>query len=111
MGCACPSIVIAVSSAPRGRTIVCWPPRLLRRARSSDASVERRPGLTLSLLRTIVSERHVIRTGGAVLISEYRLWLNSTPELTGAMVRAGTTSDARMQRRLAFYLLELANAA
>jgi hypothetical protein len=53
----------------------------------------------------------VIRKGGAALIKEYRLWLNRNPELTRAMVRAGVSSDARIQRRLAFYVVELANAA
>jgi hypothetical protein len=53
----------------------------------------------------------IIRKGGAALINEYRIWLDRNPELTRAMVRAGASSEARSQRRLAFYLLELANAA
>jgi hypothetical protein len=53
----------------------------------------------------------VIRLGGAALVSEYRIWLDRNPELTRGMVHAGVSSAARVQRRLAFYLLELANAA
>lgn len=53
----------------------------------------------------------IIRAGGVALIEEYRAWRATHPELTGAMVRAGISSRARVQRRLALYLLELANAA
>lgn len=53
----------------------------------------------------------IVRIGGAVLMREYRTWLDTRPELTGAMVRAGASSRARVQRRLAFYLLELSSAA
>jgi hypothetical protein len=55
--------------------------------------------------------QRVIRTGGAALINEYRISLDRNPELTRAMVRAGESSEMRIQRRLAFYLLELADAA
>lgn len=53
----------------------------------------------------------IIRKGGAALINEYRIWLNRNPELTRAMVLAGASSEGRVQRRLALYLVELANAA
>lgn len=53
----------------------------------------------------------IIRTGGTTLIEEYREWLYSHPELTRAMVRAGASYQERIQRRLAFYLLELPDAA
>jgi hypothetical protein len=52
-----------------------------------------------------------VRTGGAALINEYRIWLDRNPELTRAMVSAGASSAARLRRRLAFYVVELANAA
>jgi hypothetical protein len=47
-----------------------------------------------------------IRTGGAALIDEYRAWLDTRPKLTQAMVQAGASSQARVQRRLALYLME-----
>jgi hypothetical protein len=53
----------------------------------------------------------IISTGGPALIKEYRTWRDIHPELTQAMVRAGMSSHARVQRRLALCLLELANAA
>ena len=53
----------------------------------------------------------IIRTGGQALIEEYRAWRTIHPELTEAMERAGMYSQARVQRRLALYLLEFANAA
>jgi hypothetical protein len=53
----------------------------------------------------------IIRTGGPKLIEEYHTWAQIRPELTQAMVRAGMFSQARVQRRLALYLLELADAA
>ena len=53
----------------------------------------------------------IIRTGGPALIKEYQAWREINPELTHAMVRAGKSSEARVQRRLALYLLELTNAA
>jgi hypothetical protein len=52
-----------------------------------------------------------IRTGGPALTKEYQAWREINPELTHAMVRAGKSSEARVQRRLALYLLELTNAA
>ncbi|MGD1094006.1 MAG: CHC2 zinc finger domain-containing protein [Bryobacteraceae bacterium] len=52
----------------------------------------------------------VIRTGGMALIDEYRWWRKSDPELTQALVRSGAASQARIQRRLALYIMELANA-
>jgi hypothetical protein len=52
-----------------------------------------------------------IRTGGTALLNEYRVWLVRSPELTRAMVSAGASSAARLRRRLAFYVVELANAA
>jgi len=53
----------------------------------------------------------IVRAGGTTLINEYQTWLDRNPALTRAMVRAGACSEPRVQRRLAFYLLELANAA
>jgi len=52
-----------------------------------------------------------VRAGGTALIGEYRKWLESNPALARAMVLAGTTSEARLQRRLALFVMELANAA
>jgi hypothetical protein len=53
----------------------------------------------------------IIRADEPVLIEEYRMWRQNYPELTRALVRAGASSRARSERRLAFYLLELSNAA
>ena len=53
----------------------------------------------------------IIRKGGAPLINEHRIWLDRNPELTRAMVLAGASSEGRVQRSLALYLVELANAA
>ena len=53
----------------------------------------------------------IVRAGGTALIEEFGTWLESDHDLTRAMVRAGESSIARMQRRLAFFLLEVANAA
>lgn len=53
----------------------------------------------------------IIRKGGAALIDEYRIWQETQPELTRAMVKAGVSSRARVQRLLAFYLREASNAA
>jgi len=53
----------------------------------------------------------VIRTGGAALIKEYHAWRVINPKFTQSMVRAGISSRARVQRRLAIYVLEFANAA
>lgn len=39
-----------------------------------------------------------IRTDGPALIGEYRTWRENHPELTEAMVRAGMSSQARVQR-------------
>ncbi len=52
----------------------------------------------------------IIRKGGADLAEEYRAWLASHPELTRALVRAGASSDARLQRRLAFFVREITHA-
>jgi hypothetical protein len=52
----------------------------------------------------------IVRAGGTTLINEYRVWLDSNPEFTRAMVRAGAASEARVQRRLALYVMELASA-
>ncbi len=53
----------------------------------------------------------MIRTGGPMFIEEYHRWEQIRPELTQAMVRTGALSHARVQRRLALYLLELADGA
>jgi hypothetical protein len=53
----------------------------------------------------------IIRAGGSTLINEYQTWLGRNPEFTRAMVLTGVSSEARVQRRLALYLVELANAA
>ncbi len=52
----------------------------------------------------------IIRARGPGAIKEYHAWWAINPELTRAMVRAGMSSQARVQCRLALYLLELANA-
>lgn len=55
---------------------------------------------------------HTIGTGRGSLIGEYHAWRDAYPELTAGMVRAGRDSEARMQRRLALYLMqEVSNAA
>jgi hypothetical protein len=53
----------------------------------------------------------ILRTGGPGLIKEYRVWLESSPRLTRAMVQAGLSSEARVQRRLAYYVSEMTNEA
>jgi len=53
----------------------------------------------------------IIRKGGDPLIDECRIWLDRNPQLTRAMVLAGASSEGRIQRGLALYLVELANAA
>jgi hypothetical protein len=46
-----------------------------------------------------------IRLGDAPLVAEYRAWRERDPELTTALARAGQRSDARIQRRLAHWLM------
>ena len=53
----------------------------------------------------------IIRAGEAQLAEEYRSWRCNYPDLTRALVRAGVSSRARLHRGLAFFLLELSNAA
>ena len=53
----------------------------------------------------------ITHRGGSALVDEYWRWLGTNPELTRAMVRTGVSSQTRSQRRLAFYLLDVANAA
>jgi hypothetical protein len=53
---------------------------------------------------------HILNTGGDDLIKEFRLWQKSDPDLTQAMIKAGIASQERVERRLALYLMEQANA-
>lgn len=53
----------------------------------------------------------IIRAGGAALANEYRAWQATNAELTQAMARAGVSSQTRVERRLAFFLMELADVA
>jgi hypothetical protein len=48
-----------------------------------------------------------LRLGDAVLVDEYRNWRKRHPQLTAAMTRAGQRSDARVQRRLALWLVRM----
>ncbi len=49
----------------------------------------------------------IVRRGGVYLLAEYREWIAATPDLARAMVAAGQTSDARIQRQLATYIQQL----
>ncbi len=53
----------------------------------------------------------IIRAGGSALADEYQAWQATNAELTRAMVLAGASSQTRVQRRLAFFLMEVAIAA
>jgi hypothetical protein len=55
-----------------------------------------RRGMT-DLLRTI-------RLGDAALVDEYREWRRCDPAMTAGMARAGRLQDARVQRRLAWWM-------
>jgi hypothetical protein len=53
-----------------------------------------------------------IRLGdGAALVNEYRDWRRREPQLTTAMAQAGRRSDARVQRRLAEWIVRTYGAA
>jgi hypothetical protein len=51
-----------------------------------------------------------IELGPASLVREFRAWRRRQPELTEAMTRAGQRADARLQRLLALWIVEAANA-
>jgi hypothetical protein len=46
-----------------------------------------------------------IRLGDAALVAEFRAWRKRHPNLTHAMTRAGNMHDARVQRRLARWIV------
>jgi hypothetical protein len=56
--------------------------------------------------RGLMSLINDISLGPASLVSEFRHWRQENPRLTWALVRAGRLSDARLQRRLARWLME-----
>jgi hypothetical protein len=47
-----------------------------------------------------------IRLGDLSLVTEFREWRRRWPKLTYAMVRAGRRADARLQCRLAKWIVE-----
>jgi hypothetical protein len=49
---------------------------------------------------------NAVRLGELSLLTEYRKWRRRCPQLTHAMARAGRCADARLQRRLALWLME-----
>ena len=68
-----------------------------------DASDESRSDFTRLL--------EIVRKGGMTLSAEYRAWCETQPQLAHAMVRAGMSSRTRIERRLAFFLMEVARVA
>lgn len=46
----------------------------------------------------------MLRLGDDLLLMEYRAWRARDPELTAGLVHAGWLNDARMQRRLAYWI-------
>ncbi len=46
----------------------------------------------------------IVRTGGAVLLAEYRAWRVALPAMTRALTWAGRRSEVRIQRLLAEYI-------
>jgi hypothetical protein len=52
-----------------------------------------------------------IRAGDASLVREFRAWRRRDPQFTKAMCRAGERSNARLQRRLAQWIVSYAGTA
>jgi hypothetical protein len=59
--------------------------------------------------RGLTSLLNTIRLGDQTLVNEYREWRRRDPELTTAMCLAGRNSDARLERKLARFLVRFSD--